>query len=477
MKERYLDIMLKEYAASDMYPFHMPGHKRQPMDLGEGERLDITEIHGFDNLHYAQGILREAQERTARMARADASFYLVNGSTSGILAAVSAQTKRGGRILAARNCHKAVYHSIFLQELKARYLYPMSTEFGIQGSISPEEVEKKLEEYPDAETVLITSPTYDGVVSDIRAISRAVHARDKVLIVDGAHGAHFGFSKGFPQAALEMGADIVIESLHKTLPSFTQTAVLHIKGERVNTEELRRYLGIFQTSSPSYLFMAGMDRCSRVLEKRGGELFERFEERLDRFYDRAKNLKCLYVLDRAGEERDPGIYMRDKSKILISGSQAGISGQELMDILRRDYHLELEMASGHYATALTSICDTEEGFRRLIRALEDLDGKLSSRSRVQRNHGVSDSRLYSPVRRRMELRDAALAEKETVRLADSAGMVSGEFLYLYPPGIPFIVPGEEIPQELPEQIFRLKRLGYDIQGPEDYTLEGIKVVL
>ena len=169
--------------------------------------------------------------------------------------------------------------------------------------------------------------------------------------------------------------------------------------------------------------------------------------------------------------------MRDRSKILISGSQAGISGQELMDILRRDYHLELEMASGHYATALTSICDTEEGFRRLIRGLEDLDGKLSSRSRVQRNHGVSDSRLYSPVRRRMELRDAALAEKETVRLADSAGMISGEFLYLYPPGIPFVVPGEEIPQELPEQILRLKRLGYDIQGPEDYTLEGIKVVL
>ena len=478
MKEQYLDKMLKAYAGSGVYPFHMPGHKRQPLDLGPAENMDITEIHDFDNLHHACGILEEAQHRLAELAGADASFYLVNGSTAGLLAAVCSQVGRGKTILAARNCHKAVYHGIFLQELKVGYLYPMATGFGIQGSIGPEEVKRGLEEYPEAEAVLITSPTYDGVVSDIRAISRLVHAKNKVLIVDEAHGAHFGFSKGFPPKALALGADIVIESLHKTLPSFTQTAAVHVKGDRADVQRLRQYLGIFQTSSPSYLFMGGMDRCSRILKERGGELFEAFEERLDRFYGRAGQLQKLHVMDRAQEERDPGIYMRDRSKILISAGAAGLTGQEVMDILRERYRLELEMASGHYATALTGICDTDEGFERLARGLQDLDGRLAKETEKKTGGGIlSDRELYRPKRQRMKLWDAWAAEKKAVALEKSPGMISGEFVYLYPPGIPFLVPGEEIPEGLPERIRGLKSRGYEVQGPEDYSLASIKVVL
>ena len=420
----------------------------------------------------------------ARLAGADESFFLVNGSTAGLLTAICACTERKGKILTARNCHKAVYHGIFLQELEARYLYPASTEAGIQGSVLPEDVTRQLELYPEARAVLLTSPTYDGVVSDIRRIGEAVHAKGKILIVDEAHGAHFGFSKAFPQKALALGADIVIESLHKTLPSFTQTAVLHIKGNRVDRKKIRKYLGIFQTSSPSYLFMAGMDRCSRLLEQEGEALFDRFEKMLNRFYESARALRCIQILNGAEVCSERGIYDKDPSKILISAEKAGISGQALGSILREQYHLELEMTSGHYATALTSICDSEEGFERLALALKELDKRFTDKQFIIEEtgknlpfSGISDQELYRPVRQQMKLWEADGAPERTVALEESPGLVSKEFIYMYPPGIPFIVPGEVIPEELPGQIRLLKDKGYEIQGPEDYSLRTIKVVL
>ena len=169
--EKYLDQALLEYCNSDAYPFHMPGHKRQRMGNWNCEAIDITEITGFDNLHHAEGILLEAQQRAAQTFGADESYFLVNGSTAGLLAAVCGTVKKGGRLLMARNCHKAVYHAVYLMELQTEYLYPERTEFGIQGSIVPEQVQRMLELYPDTQAVLLTSPTYDGVVSDIAAIA------------------------------------------------------------------------------------------------------------------------------------------------------------------------------------------------------------------------------------------------------------------------------------------------------------------
>lgn len=238
--KKYLDEALIEYGSSDIYPFHMPGHKRQRLGEFCPEEIDITEIDGFDNLHHAGGILKEGQERLASLFGSDESFYLINGSTTGILAAICGCMKKGGRILVGRNCHKSVYHAACLMEARAAYLYPEPTDFGIQGSILPEEAERKLSEYPDVQAVVITSPTYDGVVSDIEAIAKIVHAHGIPLIVDAAHGAHFGFSDGFPQKAIALGADLSVESLHKTLPCYTQTAVLHMRkavdGMRMNTD-------------------------------------------------------------------------------------------------------------------------------------------------------------------------------------------------------------------------------------------------
>ena len=195
MKEtgKYLDRALYQYGKGQIYPFHMPGHKRQVVTpyLTDPWKEDITEITGFDNLHHAEGILKDAQEYGARIFRAEQTWFLINGSTAGILAAVSACTSPGGKILMARNCHKAVYHAAYLRQLETIYLYPSrEVEMGLNGGISPKEVETALEQHSDIQAVVITSPTYDGILSDVKSIAQAAHRHRVPLIVDEAHGAH-----------------------------------------------------------------------------------------------------------------------------------------------------------------------------------------------------------------------------------------------------------------------------------------------
>lgn len=462
--EKYLDEALLTYSSMDYYPFHMPGHKRQKIGCWTPEEIDITEIEGFDNLHHAEGIIEEAQKRLAKTFGADHSFLLVNGSTSGLLAAICGSVRKGSRVLIGRNSHKAVYHAAYLMELKTEYLYPERTDFGIQGSIKPEQVERKLQEFPDTAAVIITSPTYDGVVSDIASIAQIVHAHSIPLIVDEAHGAHFGFSAEFPRKALALGADLCVESLHKTLPSYTQTAVLHAADtERVDLGRIRRYLGIYQSSSPSYILMAGMDRCTRILREQGKELFEAFENRLRDFYRNCETLENVQVFPYKTE--DAGIWNKDISKILISAEQAGLNGQQLYDLLLREYHLQMEMASGHYVTALTSVMDTEEGFARLLTALREIDRREESGKKI-----FTPEEIYQPGVKRMEISGAMDARKQILELKNSAGHISGEFIYLYPPGIPLIAPGEMITAEILQVLDICQKRNMQIQGMED--LEG-----
>ena len=259
---------LKNYSDSDYYAFHMPGHKRNLdlMDETSPYRIDITEIDGFDDLHHAEGLLKEAQERAAKVYHASETHFLINGSTAGILSAILGTTEKGDSILVARNCHKSVYHAIYLNELDPVYIYPkFDTEQGLSTEIDAEDVQKALEEHPKIRAVMIVSPTYDGVVSDIEKIAEIVHEAGCLLIVDEAHGAHFGFDPYFPESANMYGADLVINSLHKTLPALTQTALLHVNGERVNRRKVKRYLDMLQTSSPSYILMASIDACIHLV--------------------------------------------------------------------------------------------------------------------------------------------------------------------------------------------------------------------
>lgn len=384
----------------------------------------------------------------------------------------------------SRNCHKAAYHGVFLNRLRVEYIYPqIIEEFGIQGGLVPEDVEKVLKTDHDIQAVLVVSPTYDGIVSDIEKIVEICHGCGIPLIVDEAHGAHFRYHKGFPVSALDLGADVVIQSLHKTLPAFTQTSILHVKGDLVDRERLEHYLQIFQSSSPSYLFMAGMERCLRFMEESKGteegmtggrSMMDQFYHRLVKLRKELGAMKHLRLLEEDQKEKN-GVYDLDISKVVISTRGTGINGEELGEWLRREYHLEMEMCAAEYVTAITTVMDTEEGLRRLRNALLEIDGKLSDRVESQ-DCGKKNQRYELKPETVMSIADGWEQADKKISLEDSVGRISGEYIYLYPPGIPFVVPGEKISQEVVDLVKRYQKCGYSVQGMADQNCKEIRVV-
>lgn len=463
---------LQAYSQSDLYPFHMPGHKRQMDFNADAYHLDITEVDGFDDLHHAKGILKEEQERFARYVGANKSFFLVNGSTCGILAAVSAVVPRGGKLLMARNSHKAAYHALFLRQLRACYIYPRISRFDIQGAIPPEEVAHVLAEDGEIAAVYLTSPTYDGVVSDIERIADIVHRYGKVLIVDEAHGAHFGFYPMFPRSAVSCGADVVIQSVHKTLPAFTQSAVLHLCSDRVQAEALEEFLDIYESSSPSYVLMAGISRLVPFLQTQGEARFRALEENLSLFYEKSRALRHLHVITEEDFDRSEA-FAHDPSKILISTGNCNIDGRQLYEQLLEKYDLQLEMYSGEYVTALCSLMDQTEGFERLAAALADIDDTLRKEQPLEQGFVA---RMYCRREQICTIADAVERAHETVALEQSAERISGEYVYLYPPGIPILVPGERIDAGFVSDVREMKARGMTPEGLYDKRAEFIEVV-
>lgn len=461
----YLYDALRTYCSQDHYPCHMPGHKRRLGTMEDPFTFDVTEIDGFDNLHHAEGILKEAQQRAASYYGASESHFLVNGSTCGILAAIGACAP-SGQILMARNSHKAAYHAVFLNRLEVVYLYP-EQENDWNGPIRAEAVREALRQHPKVRAVYLTSPTYDGVVSDVAAIAQAAHAHGIPLIVDEAHGAHFGMHPIFPESSVRLGADLVIHSVHKTLPSLTQTALLHVNGSLVDRRRLKWLLGVYQTSSPSYVLMASIDQCIRLLETNGRELFEELAENLRFFYEKIQELSVLQV-----------IRTDDPSKILLSGKAAGLSGLEIGKWLRENCRIEVEMESVSYALALTSVGDTKEGFWRLLEALRELDQRLKERkvSVCEQQSEQWKDRNEACACGVCTIWEADQALAECRRLTESAGRVSGEFIYLYPPGVPLVVPGERIGENVLRYLLHCKEKGYELQGMEDYSMEYLRVL-
>lgn len=457
---------LKAYSDTDYYGFHMPGHKRNQIRFGEGlpYGIDITEIEGFDDLHHADGIIKEAQQEAARLYGAEETKFLVNGSTAGILSAVLGCTKKGDQILVARNCHKSVYHAIFLNELEPVYLWPgFSRQFQLNTEISVSAVKAALTKHSRIKAVVIVSPTYDGVVSDIESIAEAVHERGIPLIVDEAHGAHFGFHPYFPENALKKGADVVIHSLHKTLPSLTQTALLHMRGEYIDKRRISSYLDMLQSSSPSYILMASIHECIRMLREEKEQLFEPYVRNLDTLRKNLQNLKHLKLVQ---------TEHYDRSKLVISVRHTDMSGRELYRELLEKYHLQMEMAAGSYVLAMTSPGDTKEGFARLEQALFELDAAAKLRENVQED---DIAKLPENPVICTSTKAALCGAKETTYLPveKSEGMISLEYAYLYPPGCPMIVPGERISRECIKRLAGYQKLGFKIEGLEKEGSIGV----
>lgn len=467
------------YGNSDYYPFHMPGHKRNRaiIDADFPFERDITEIDGFDNLHHPVGLILEAEKRTAGLYGSKECFFSVNGSTAALLAAVSACVKRGGQILMARNCHKAVYHAVYLRDLKPTYVYPhIEHELGINGGITPSRIKRALEENSEIEAILITSPTYDGIVSDVAGIARIAREYEIPLIVDEAHGAHFRFSDYFPVSAVNLGADIVIQSLHKTLPSMTQTAVLHRCSDLVSSDMLKRFMGIYQSSSPSYILMASMDACMDKLEKDGSELYRKYTENLKKLRERLE--QCRYIrLATSDLIGKAGIFDYDRSKLLFFTKETSLTGKILHEILRTEFHIQMEMESEQYVLGITSVGDTEEGFERLCGAIEEIDHRESLKKKSQNNKNEKNipSGSYPCVQLKQMMGIASAMESVSRRcpLEESIGKISTEFVYLYPPGIPILVPGEQITGQFVRNVRRYMEQGLDLQGLSDYTNKTI----
>ncbi|MBR6851982.1 MAG: aminotransferase class V-fold PLP-dependent enzyme [Lachnospiraceae bacterium] len=483
---------IEEYSKKGAYPFHMPGHKRNgkgmPPFFAQWFARDFTEIPGLDDLHAPEGILREAQERAASLYGAQQSFFLVNGSTAGVLAAVSAAVTKGGTILMQRASHRSAYHAVQLRELKVRYLYGRQAECGAAGrvglGVDAEEVREAVERDPQVEAVFLTSPSYDGFSSDLAGIAAYLHLRNIPLIVDAAHGAHLGFSEYLPKSALQEGADVVVMSVHKTLPAPTQTALLHLGSERVPAERIQRFLSIYQTSSPSYLLMASIDDCVERVSDWDASVWKDFYERRKRLSERLHRLKRIGIWDCFGRSNIPGSHGRnpETGKILVFPPD-GKSGVALGEWLAAE-GVQCEMALPAYVLLICTVCDTEEGYGKLAEALEKLDRKPEILQDVRRAGEKNDTqpsaepgvsviredclRKYmtetAEQEKELTIAEAAELPAEKLPISEAAGRISSGFVSVYPPGQPLLVPGETITVGKAEKLKELLRQDAAVQG-------------
>jgi len=416
----------------------MPGHKRNEEFLGlglEAVNFDITEIYGMDNLNDSSGIISESQNRCANLFGADESFYLVNGSTVGIVASILACVSEGDSILVARGSHKSVFSGIIYAGATPVYVYPEINQYGFQLAINPKDIENEIIKNRNIKACIITSPTYEGVVSDVEAIANICHENGVILIVDEAHGAHFKFSDSFPKTALEQGADIAIQSFHKTLLAFTQSAVLHVKSDLINRALLKKHLSMLQSSSPSYLLMLGLDNCVKLIAKKGEKLFIDYCNNLKYIREALRNCKNIKL-----------ICTDDIGKIVFYISRE-IDTIEIEKMLREKYKIEIELSAKHHMILMTSIADKKEGFLRLIHAILEIDEYLQKYP--ARKASILD---YPKPIYKLHPKDAINCEFKKCNIKNARGQVSGDFFAPFPPGIPLLVPGEEITEEMVKYI-------------------------
>lgn len=467
---------LAAYLNGGPYPMHMPGHKRNPaFALPNPYSIDVTEVEGTDNLHHPLGIIRDFMEHLKGLYRTEETFLLVGGSTCGILSAVSACCRKGDTVLLDRNCHRSVYHAVCLLGLRPVYLLPdTDAASGISAGVSPEEVAEKMNQVLCAApggkpgAVIITSPTYEGVVPDIGAIAELVHQQGIPLIVDEAHGAHLPWAdavvQGMPSSALRYGADVVIQSLHKTLPALTQTALLHLGTKRVSGEEIARWLDVYETSSPSYVLMASIGQCMNFLESQGEEAFREYGKRLVKFYEEAEKWR-LFSLWQCPD--------KDPSKLIIRTGRTGFTGPQLGKMLRDSYHIEVEMEASSYILGISSVADSEESLVHFADAILDIERNIPGKAEADKRCGFVRPEEPEIC---MGIYEAMTGAYTSLPYEKSLGRISSEYAMIYPPGAPFLVPGERITEAVLRRFREAEKDSLALTGPAGWKGKNIRVI-
>ena len=499
---------LVQHASVDPVSFHMPGHKGSRLydEFGYRDFLnnimncDITEITGADNLFQTEGIIRETMEHYGDLYEVMNSYLLINGTSGGIIASILASVRKGHKLVMARNCHKAVFNALTLGDIDPVYAYPqMNEEFGISGPIASDEIARLLDENEDADAVILPSPNYYGICSDIAAIADEVHKRGKVLIVDQAHGAHLKFFSKYktradgmipadgampatagmpdddmPLSAEESGADLIINSTHKTLASLTQSAILNRNSERVSRFLLEDKLQCIESTSPSYILMASLDINAAILKDHGSELIKKWKDNLKYFYKEAAAIKGLRVM----QPQDN----LDWTKINISFGDLGISGARLEEILIQDHDIYIELFTGNLVMCMTGIGNSREDISRLLVALKEISARGTETEVHNANTaGPGNAAVKSGAVTEIDGACSGKAEilappqnetkvfripteRKLVPLDEAAGRICAGSVIPYPPGIPFICPGEMISSEAIEYVAALRRAGEKVIG-------------
>ncbi len=450
---------LKNLMEEKSVSFHMPGHKGKNTIMQWADFVpyaDITEVDGMDNLLEPRGIIQESQENAARVFGSKVTYYAVNGSTGSIYIALATITKPGDKVLIQRNCHKAVYNALILNQLQPVYVYPYYNEnHNVLTGLFPEDIDEALANDPDIKAFVMTYPNYYGVCSDLVKIAEIVHKHNRILMVDEAHGPHMSFTDKLPIPALKAGADIVIHSTHKTLPSLTQTSMIHVGTDRIDLNKLRDRYQLYTTTSPSYLFTLSNEMAVAYMDSEEGR--KKLDDsiiKIDNLIEKLNKIPRVDVF--TGDPEDPTIYGKDNTKILINID--GVRGSMVKKKLRTDYNIRLEMADFYYGLLLTSLMNDDEDFKRVTEAIEDLAKNCAYEE-------INWVNVKMPVPKViMRPADAYYGRKQQVTLKDAIGRISAAPIIPYPPGIPLIVPGEEMTHEIYEHVLFLMDNGIEIVG-------------
>jgi arginine decarboxylase len=471
---------LRRWADRDCAPFYTPGHK-QGHGMGDdfielwqqfGLRLDLPELPGLDNLANPQGVIEEAQNLAAQVFKATHSRFLVNGSTTGVIAAMMATCQPGDRILMPRNVHRsaiagAIHSGAIPIFIEPEYVPALD----VAHSIATDSIEQALEKYPDIKAILVVAPTYYGVSGDIKTMAEIAHRHHIPLIIDAAHGAHFGFHPALPTSALSLGADLVVQSTHKLLGALTQASMLHIQGDLVDLERLDRCLQILQTSSPSYLLLASLDSARAQMDDYGYELLDRTLELTANARSALLEIPGLLPLE-LSSHRSPGCHSFDPTRLTVTVSELGWTGYEADEVLCEKFQVIAEMPSLRHLTFIFSIGNQQRDVEMLVTGMQG----LAQENRVPLHIRLEEERAAIITELAVSPREAFFATQVTVSIKESINRIAAEPICPYPPGIPTLVPGEIVTKEAIEYLQKILAAGGEIVGASDPQLHHLRVL-